>query len=76
MTLTTLIVINVAMSLFAFGAVLVGAIIASRLRPSANQNQGRAEERGPGRDVLAVLEPRTRHRIALSIAIATNRSAR
>jgi hypothetical protein len=45
--MSTLIVINLVMSMFAAGAVVAGAMVAFRLKPGPEGRWGRALERGP-----------------------------
>ncbi len=73
MSSTTMIVLNVVMSLLAFGAVSAGAGIGYRLRSVSDGR--RAGWRGPvpGRPLAA---PRRPQRIAASSAVAANSSAR
>jgi hypothetical protein len=73
MNTTTMIVLNVAMSLLAFGAVAAGAAIGYRLRSVSDGH--RAGWRGAvlGRTLAA---PRRPQRTAASSAVAANSSAR
>ncbi len=73
MSSITMIVLNVVMSLLAFGAVAAGAVIGYRMRSASDGR--RAGWRGPvlGRP-LAV--PRRPQRIAASSAVAAKSSAR
>ncbi len=73
MPMTLVVVLNVVMSLLAFGAVAVGVLIARRLSPGAPNQGGRAHRRGPS----SRLRPPVRApQMVLSIATATNSSAR
>jgi hypothetical protein len=70
MSMTLVVVLNLVLSLLAFGAVGAGVLIARRLHPGPPvppNEGGRARWRGPS-------SPRSQ--IVLSIATATNNSAR
>ncbi len=74
MSTTLVIVLNVMMSLLAFGVVGAGVLIARRLSPELPNEGGHATWRGPGSgrvERLLVVQ-----RSAASTATATNSSAR